>query len=163
MDGGLDSGNGTYINGGTIIATGNMVDAVSSDSKQNFIYSSFNQIDADTLIVIKDQDDKVITAFQTGRTIKTLFYSSSDLDYKSYKIYTGGTINGEETNGLYTKVSSYKNGSEISFNDAGSSMRNNQTRSISDVLLIALLTEIATLVTFLIIIGILNKIKKKIN
>ena len=104
MDAGLDSGNGTYINGGTVIATGNMVDKISSDSKQNFIFASFDQIDANTLIVIKDQNDKIITAFKTERTIQNLVYSSSDLNYKSYKIYTGGTISGEEINGLYKNI-----------------------------------------------------------
>ncbi len=39
-------------------------------------------------------------------------------DYKSYKIYTGGTIDGEETNGLYTNINSYTGGEEITFNDS---------------------------------------------
>ena len=109
-DAGLDSSNGTYINGGTVIATGNMVDNISNESKQDFIYASFNQINADTLIVIKDQDDKIIFAFKTGRSIQNIVYSSKDLNYKSYKIYTGGEIDGSETNGLYTEINSYTDG-----------------------------------------------------
>ena len=104
-DAGLDSVYGTYINGGTVIATGNMVDAISSESKQKFIYTSFNQISADTLIVIKDQNNKVIMAFKTGRNIQNLLYSSANLNYSSYKIYTGGTIEGEEINTISNPVS----------------------------------------------------------
>ncbi len=117
-DAGLDSGNGIYINGGTVIVTGNMADAVSNESKQKFLYASFNKIESDTLIVIKDQNDNIITAFNTQRSIQNLLYSSSELNYTSYKIYTGGSIDGEESNGLYTKINSYTNGEEIQFNEA---------------------------------------------
>ena len=122
-----------------------MQDAISSDSKQDFIYASFSMIKAGTLIVIKDQDDKVITAFKTSRDIGNLLYSSKDLNYKSYKIYTGGTIDGEETNGLYTKINSYTNGEEIIFNDAGV-VRVSQNKDISKTILIILIIEIILLV-----------------
>jgi len=144
-DAGLDSGNGTYINGGTVIATGNMIDQISSDSKQDFIYASFGEISADTLIVIKAQDDKIITAFKTGRNIGNLLYSSKDLDYESYKVYTGGTIDGEETNGLYTKINGYTDGEEITFNDASMNMKLIQNKDISNTVLIILIAEIVLL------------------
>ena len=147
-DAGLDSGNGTYINDGTILATGNMVDQISSDSKQNSIYLTFNnQIDADTLIVIKDQDDKIITAFKTSRNIKTLLYSSSNLNYESYKVYTDGTIDGEETNGLYTKVNSYTDGEEIQVSSANNINNKQKTKKdISKTVLIVLIVEIILLI-----------------
>ena len=148
QDAGLDSGNGTYINGGTVIATGNMVDQVSSDSKQDFIYASFNKINADTLIVVKDQDDKIIVAFKTSRTIQNLLYSSEILDYSSYKIYTGGTIDGEETNGLYTKINSYIGGEEITFNNASMSNRTSQNNDTSNKVLLILIVEIILLIIF---------------
>ena len=147
-DAGLDSGNGTYINGGTVIATGNMTDQI-SDSKQEYIYASFNQIEANTLIVIKDQDDKVITAFKTNRTIQNLLYSSEDLKYESYKIYTGGTIEGEETNGLYTKINSYTNGEEISFQNASMNGNMTQKKDISNTVLVILITEFVLLIVSL--------------
>lgn len=148
-DAGLDSVNGTYINGGTIIATGNMQDAISSESKQNYIYASFNTIEKDTLIVLKDQDDKIITAFKTSRNIRNLLYSSKDLNYKSYKIYTEGEIDGEETNGLYTKINSYTNGNEISFNNISQNIKT--SNNISNNVLIILLVEIILLITSLVI------------
>lgn len=144
-DAGLDSVNGTYINGGTVIATGNMVDQISNESKQNFIYANFNRIMADTLIVIKDQSDRIITAFKTGRNIQNLVYSSSDLNYESYKLYTGGTIKGEETNGLYTVINSYTDGEEIAFNDSNSKMASYGQDDISNVALVALIVEVALL------------------
>lgn len=160
QDAGIDSGNGTYINGGTVIATGNMVDQISNDSKQDYIYTSFNKISADTLIVIKDQDDEIITAFKTSRTIGNLLYSSEDLDYDSYKVYTGGTIDGEETNGLYTKINSYTGGEEINTNNAtgmnfdmNRNMNRNQSsnKDLSLPVLITLIILIVLLITFVIV------------
>ena len=138
--------NGTYINGGTVIATGNMVDQISSDSQQKYFYASFNKIEKDTLIVIKDQNNKIITAFKTDRNIGNLLYSSKDLDNGSYKIYTGGTIEGEETNGLYTKINSYTGGEEIAFNDVSMNIKTSQNKNISKNVLIILITEIVLLV-----------------
>ena len=143
-DAGLDSQNGTYINGGTIIATGNMADAISNESKQNYLFVSFQTVNADTLIAIKDQDDKIITAFQTGRKIQNLFYSSSDLKAKSYKLYTGGTIEGEEENGLYTKIQSYSGGEELSYRNIGS-MNESSSQNTIGILLIWI-TEIVLFV-----------------
>lgn len=115
-DAGLDSDGGTYINGGTIIATGNMADRISSDSKQNYIYVNFgSKIEKDSLIIIRDQDNKIITAFRTSKDISTLFYSSDDLDYKSFKVYVGGDIDGDEVNGLYSNINSYEVGDEVSY------------------------------------------------
>ena len=144
-DAGLDSGNGTYINGGTVIATGNMADRISSDSKQDFIYASFTKISANTLIVIKDQNNKIITAFKTSRDIGNLLYSSKKSSYKSYKIYTGGTIDGQEKNGLYTKIDSYTGGEEITFNDVSMNMRISENKDISNTVLIILIAEIVLL------------------
>ena len=164
QDAGLDSQSGTYINGGTVIATGNMVDQIASESKQKFLYASFNQqVNADTLLAIKDQNDNIITAFKTGRNIKNLVYSSSDLNYESYKIYANGNIDGEETNGLYTKINSYSGGEEVSFTDVSGSgvMEMTQKNNISDVLLIVLLSEIGMLTVLLVAAGLYKHFNKK--
>ncbi len=156
-DAGLDSVSGTYINGGTVIATGNMADAIASESKNKYIYASFDKISADTLIVIKDQDDKIITAFKTGRDIQNLLYSDSNLNYESYKIYTGGTIDGEETNGLYKTINSYTGGTEITFRETTNmnrGMKRNQITSNNDtggLLLKVLIGEILLLIVFVVI------------
>ena len=161
QDAGLDSGNGTIINSGTIIATGNMVDQISSNSKQNYLYASFNsQINSDTLIVIKDEDDKIVAAFKTGRNIKNLLYSSSNINNNSYKIYTGGTIDGEETNGLYTKIESYNGGVEASYSSVSNNNMNikkSNSNNISNPILIALLIEIGLLIISIIVYFVGNK------
>ena len=118
-----------------------MVDQIADASTQKYLYASFNtQIAADSTIVVKDQDGNVITTFTTDRTIKTLLYSSADLNYSSYKIY----VNDEEV--------SFSNVGEGS-NSSPSSQQNN----ISNVLLIALLTEIGTLAIVIAIAVVLYK------
>ena len=159
-DAGLDSNNGIYINGGTVIATGNMVDEVSNESEQNFIYASFNEIKADTLIVVKDQDDNIITAFKTGRNVQNLLYSNLKLNYKSYKIYIGGTIDGKETNGLYTTINSYEDGEEITYNILNNTMDFRNKNNVSSMLLKILLIEVVSIILFLVI---LLRIEKKKN
>lgn len=90
-DAGLDSVSGTYINGGTVIATGNMVDRISGESKQKFVFAQLNaQINADATVTIKDQNDNTIVEFKADRSAKTILYSSADLNYESYKIYVDG-------------------------------------------------------------------------
>jgi len=168
-DAGLDSNNGIYLNGGTILATGNMADAISNESKQKYIYASINdQIKENTLIVIKDQDNKVLVAYKTDRSIKNILFSTSDLNYTSYKIYSGGNITGEGTNGLYTKIDNYIDGEEISSSNASNGMRggnrdnkvtNNSTKN-SNTLLTILLSEIGVLVIFIGTVFILYKRKK---
>lgn len=163
QDTGLDSVSGTYLNGGTIVATGNMTDQISGESKQKFIYASFSkQIDADTLIVIKDSDGQIVTAFKTGRKITNLLYSSSSLSDGSYTIYTGGTIEGEETNGLYTTINSYSGGEEVAYNNVGGSSEvlQGQKNNISGTLLTALLIEIGALAVVVAIAVICYKTKK---
>lgn len=160
-DAGLDSNNGTYINGGTIIATGNMADEISNESKQNYIYVKFNSIiKKDTLLVIKDQKDNIITAFKTSKDITTLFYSSEDLDYKSFKIYSGGEIEGEETNGLYTSIKDYSGGTELTYNEISETKRPN-TNNFIFKMLISEIIALLILIVYVFIDYYLNK--KKIS
>ena len=126
-----------------------MIDAISNNSKQNYIYNNFGKINADTLIVIKDQDYKIIMAFKTSRNIRNLLYSSKDLNYKSYKIYTGGTIDGEETNGLYTKINSYTGGEEITINSASINKEISQNNDISNNILKMLIIQTVLLLVFI--------------
>lgn len=150
QDSGLDSDNGTVINGGEVIATGNMADRVSNESKQNNIYLTFNKtIEKDSLIVVKDENDKIIFAFKTSKDIKTLLFSSSDLSYKSLKVYVGGKITGEDVNGLYSKINTYENGDEVEFSLV--SNNNMQRKDIRKTLGIALIIEISLLAVVLLL------------
>lgn len=162
QDAGIDSANGTYINAGTIISTGNMADMISNKSKQKLIYVNFeSKIEKDTLIVIKNQDDDIITAFKTSKTISTLLYCSDNLSYESFKIYVGGEIDGEQENGLYSKVNNYSNGEEISYSEISSSNNSIITNKKSNVLLKALLIEIGLLTILLIYVVVDKKLKLK--
>ena len=122
-DSGLDSDCGIYINGGTVIGTGNMADEISTDSKQKYIYIQLaNKISAGTLVAITDKNDNPIMAYRTEKQYQVLLFSSSDLDTDSYNVYTGGDIQGETTNGLYTKITSYTKGTEANYSETNGGM-----------------------------------------
>lgn len=142
-DSGLDSEDGTYINGGMVIATGNMGDSVSSDSKQKYIYVRLDSnVKNDSLIVIRDQDDNIIMAFRTDKDLSYLLYSSDDLNYSSFKIYVGGDIDGEEENGLYKIINSYTGGSLVSYSIVSSEVKRSNfilNLLISEVVILGIL------------------------
>lgn len=162
-DFGLDSENGTYINGGTIIATGNMSDMISNESKQKYIYVNLNsKIKSNTLIVIKDENDDIITAFRTNKDISTLFYSSDNLNYESFKIYSGGNIEGREENGLYYDIESYNEGVEINYNILSLNKINFNNKS-NNFILNLLIVEIITLTIVIIYAYYLYKKKNITN
>ena len=122
-DSGLDSDCGIYINGGTVIGTGNMADEISTDSKQKYIYIQLaNKISAGTLVTITDKNDNPIMAYKTEKQYQVLLFSSPDLDADSYNVYTGGDIQGESTNGLYTKITSYTKGTEANYSETNGGM-----------------------------------------
>ena len=141
-DAGLDSINGTYINGGTVIATGNMLDPISSESKQNFISAQLNsQIKSGATITIKNQNDEVIVEFMTDRSMKTLVYSDAGLKDESYKIYADGE--------------------EISYSAQSMDARGNkQKNNISGTLLVVWIIEIVTLALFIAALYVAKHIKK---
>ncbi len=129
-----------------------MADAISNESKKKYIFASFDKINKDTLIAIKDQDDKVITAFKTGRNIQNLLYSSKDLNYKSYKINTGGEIDGKETNGLYTKINSYSGGDEITYRNISNNsfIKNDNSNGVLIILIAEVILLIGAITIYLI-------------
>lgn len=145
QDSGLDSEKGIIINGGTIISTGNMSERILNESKQEYIYLNFNEtIISNSLIVIKDEKDNIITAFKTNKDLKILFYSDNNIKYKSLKVYINGEIDGKETNGLYTKINNYKNGEEIEFNNMNFNQKNENNSQF--ILKISLLIEFILLI-----------------
>lgn len=120
QDAGIDSENGTYINGGIVLATGDMVDSISSESKQNFAVFSFgSKVEADTLITLLDENENVVMSYKTDRTFTNLVYSSPNLKQGTYTLYKDGTIQGTETNGFYTQVTSYSKGTQLGYSSTG--------------------------------------------
>lgn len=112
-DSGLDSDLGIYINGGTVVATGNMADEVSDNSKQKFLQLQFiSKVESDSIIAITDKDKNPVTALKTDRAYKVLTISMPEFTDEEYSVYEGGTIEGTNENGLYTKITSYTGGTE---------------------------------------------------
>ncbi len=113
-DSGIDSDLGIFINGGNVVATGNMYDMIEMDSKQDFILIPFNEkISEGTLITVVDEKDDPVVAFETERDYTILTLSNPELIKGNYTVYKGGVIEGESTNGLYTKITSYTKGEKV--------------------------------------------------
>lgn len=107
-DNGLDSDLGTYINGGTVIATGSMYEESKTTNNNKIIQMQFSkEVNADESIVIVDENENVIFAFKTDRKISNFLYTSSNLEDKTYSVYTGTSIEGElNEQNVYTNISS---------------------------------------------------------
>ncbi|MBQ3409462.1 MAG: carbohydrate-binding domain-containing protein [Clostridia bacterium] len=91
QDSGLDSDKGTYINKGTVYATGNMVDEISENSKQAFMYLVFaKQQDAGSVIKVTDESGKELFTFTSDRAFTSIVYSSEDIEDGTYYVYVNG-------------------------------------------------------------------------
>ena len=113
VNGPTDSGNGALdydstfdISGGTFVAAGSsgMAQGPSSSSTQNSVmmYYSANQ-EANSLISLQDSKGNSILTFSPSKTYSSVVISSPSIEQgESYTIYSGGSCNGEEKNGLYT-------------------------------------------------------------
>ena len=120
QDAGLDSVSGTYINAGTVLATGDMYDAISSESKQNCIVLSFaNKVETDSLITLVNENDEAIMSYKTDRTFTNLIYSSADLTDGTYNLYKGGSVDGSENSGFYTEINNYTKGTMQAYSTEG--------------------------------------------
>ena len=113
-DSGLDSNNGTYINGGTVLATTSMMDQISMDSKQRFISLSYGEnMNESSLVALLDGNDLVF-AFRSDRTYSGLVFSSDKLTDKAYYLYKDGEVDGTELYGLFIG-SKYTKGTQLAY------------------------------------------------
>ena len=115
QDSGLDADLGVVINGGTVCATGNMYEEISDESTQQFAQFYFADAQtANTPLVITDADGNYLLAYTPANAFSILEFSSPDLkDGETYYLYSGGTLTGNITNGIYTEVSDYTNGTQL--------------------------------------------------
>lgn len=100
----LDYETSLNINGGTLLAAGSsgMLELPSDSSKQNVIVGYLNKKDADTVVNITDSDGNTIFTFAPKKEYASFIFSSSELNTNSsYNISIGGTVEGEENNGVY--------------------------------------------------------------
>ncbi len=115
QDSGLDADLGITINGGIVIATGNMYEGIEESSKQQFMQMYFSEKqNSNEPIVITDDKGKVILAFEPVNEFTILECSVPEMVDGTYYVYSGGTVEGDEKYGLYTNVTSYKEGNKLS-------------------------------------------------
>lgn len=119
MDGGIDSDMDTSINGGTVIGAGSMYDPLESNSEQLFMFLQFAE-DTDDLIVVTDEKDVPIFAYDFPYDYTYISFSTPTLTEGTYHVYKGGDISGTEQDGLYSTITSYSSG--IQLHHGGSSL-----------------------------------------
>ena len=112
MDSGLDSDMGTTINGGTVVGAGNMFDELESDSQQLYMFLQFTEA-TDDLICITDAEGTPVFAYDFPFSYSYISFSNAQLAEGTYHVYIGGTIVGDESDGLYTNISSYTEGEQM--------------------------------------------------
>ncbi|MBQ7035051.1 MAG: carbohydrate-binding domain-containing protein, partial [Clostridia bacterium] len=114
-DSGMDSDCGSYVNGGTVVALGSAMDwAKAEDAKadqavMNLRFGAAQS--ADEAIIITDQKDQIVFAYdpekdevmgENQRTYSGAILSAEALQVgKTYRLYVGGDVEGEETAGIY--------------------------------------------------------------
>jgi len=115
-NGALDYDQKCEISGGLLITAGSsgMAMAPSENSSQNSVMIRYSQTQkAGTLVNVSDSDGNSIITFAPEKDYASILISSPDLKLNStYKLYTGGTYSGTESNGLYTG-GTYENGTEL--------------------------------------------------
>ena len=110
------SGGVVQINGGTVLASGNMYDEVSNDSEQAFVVLSFaDSIEAGQMFALKNADGDIITAFSAANDLQTLVYSSSELADGDYTLYEISSAEGTEVSSLYTEVTSIEDETQLQY------------------------------------------------
>ena len=112
MDSGIDSDCGSYINGGVVVGAGNMYDPIEEESEQLYMMLQFAE-STDDLLVVTDQDDKPVFAYDFPHSYTYIAFSTPALEEGIYHVYLGGEIDGVEKDGLYTEITSYTGGTKL--------------------------------------------------
>lgn len=124
-DSGLDTDCGTLINGGTVIATGSAMEGASEESAQGTMNLQMGvNMPSDSLLVITDEENNPVFAYDlsqdtvlgdnTQKFAAAIVSCPSLASGNTYHVYTGGTIEGTNTFGLYTEITSYQGGNQMS-------------------------------------------------
>ena len=96
----IDSGKEILINSGTAIIVGSsgMLEAPSTNGKQNTIVAVFNSLPAGSVVAIKDEVGNEIMSYESPKTFSSLIYSSDKLETgKAYTVSSGETTLGTLT------------------------------------------------------------------
>lgn len=122
MDSGIDADLGSAIHGGTVVGAGNMYDPIEPDSAQLFMMLEFAE-KTDQLIVVTDENDQPIFAYDFPHSYTYIAFSSPALKEGTYRVYLGGEIEGEQTDGLYTSITAYTPGTRMQHGGAETAQR----------------------------------------
>lgn len=115
MDTGLDADLGIITNGGTVIATGNMYEGIEESSKQQFMQMYFAETQkSGDIIVITNSENKPVIAFKPINAFSILECSTPEFKDGIYYVYAGGNVVGDEKDGVYTNITSYEGGIQLS-------------------------------------------------
>lgn len=96
----IDSGKDILINSGTAIIVGSsgMLEAPSTNGKQNTIVAVFDSLPAGSVVAIKDEAGNEIMSYESPKTFSSLIYSSDKLETgKAYTVSSGETTLGTLT------------------------------------------------------------------
>lgn len=133
QDGGIDSDMGSTINGGIIVGAGNMYDPIDSDSAQLFMMLEFSEA-TDDLIVVTDAAGDPVFAYDFPYAYQYIAFSIPELkEGETYHVYLGGEIEGEQQDGLYTAISAYAPGKQLSHGGGVAGQRNADMQRPADM------------------------------
>ena len=90
MDSGIDADLGIFLNGGTVIATGNMLDRI-EEGGQTYAVFQFAQSQHELTWTLKDPWDSPVMECQTPNDFSNLLFSSPALTEGTYTLFSGDT------------------------------------------------------------------------
>ena len=122
QDGGIDSDMGSSINGGVIVGAGNMYDPIEETSGQLFMMLEFGQATND-LVVVTDENEQPVFAYDFPHDYMYIAFSTPQLKEGTYHVYLGGEIQGTQTDGLYTEITSYTPGVRMQHGEGNAQQR----------------------------------------
>jgi len=100
---------GTFVVTGGTIAAGGSAGMVQTPSGTSTLYSISiyfsSSLAANTPVALYDSDGNLVMAFLSAKKVSQLTLTSPSIAKGSYKIYTGGTVSGEQFGGIYSAAS----------------------------------------------------------
>ncbi len=89
MDAGIDSDMGIHINGGTVIATGNMLDHI-AESNQNYAVFNFSEKqESKTCYTFKKESGEAVAETTPANGFSYLIFSTPDMTEGNYTLWNG--------------------------------------------------------------------------
>ena len=91
QDAGIDSDNGIYINGGTVAASGNMLDRIDGGAQPYVVFGFGQRQQGGTTVTLKAEDGTVAGEWTPANDFTYLVFSSPALAEGTYTLWAGDT------------------------------------------------------------------------